>query len=196
MSMTKRQKAEQEAAIQRLRELLKPGDTVWTTVKHVSRSGMSREISAYVICDGAPVWISGSVAAATGLRRGKRDGVVIGGGGMDMCFALVYELSHVLWPNGFGCVGEENVGERNHRRCPSNDHANGDRDYTPHQGVKLGPDCGEDAENGPRPCTCHDASTWAMPDNRKSAAFCSGCGCERKPHWHRNGGYALRKGDL
>lgn len=45
------------------------------------------------------------------------------GCGMDVGFSLVYNLGWVLFPNGFECVGE---------RCPSNDHSNGDRDYSPH----------------------------------------------------------------
>jgi hypothetical protein len=35
-------KEEKERALKRLHELIKPGDTVYTSVKHVSRSGMSR----------------------------------------------------------------------------------------------------------------------------------------------------------
>ena len=40
-----------------------------------------------------------------------------------MGFAVIYELSQALFPKGFECIGE---------KCPSNDHSNGDRDYTPH----------------------------------------------------------------
>ena len=39
----------------------------------------------------------------------------MGGAGMDMGFALVYELSHALYPDGFDCIGEG---------CPANDHNN------------------------------------------------------------------------
>jgi hypothetical protein len=42
---------------------------------------------------------------------------------MDMGFALVHVLSYRLYPNGYGCIGEG---------CPSADHNNGDRDFTPH----------------------------------------------------------------
>ena len=44
--MTKAQMAERDEAIANLREILKPGDTVYTILRHVSKSGMSRVIDA------------------------------------------------------------------------------------------------------------------------------------------------------
>lgn len=128
--MTRKQESERNEARETLRRTLKPGATVYTTVKHVSRSGMQREISVHAVENGEIVWLSGLVAKATGNRLGKRDGIVIGGCGMDMGFAIVHELSYALYPEGFGCIGE---GPNHADRCPSNDHSNGDRDYTPHQ---------------------------------------------------------------
>ena len=127
--MTKAQQADREEARETLRGILKPGDTVWTVVKSVSRSGMSRSIDAYVLtCQDGQAdrrWLSRYIArAGIGTWDDKREAVKVGGCGMDMGFALVYELSHALWPKGYGCIGEG---------CPSNDHSNGDRDYTPHQ---------------------------------------------------------------
>jgi hypothetical protein len=77
---------------------------------------------------------------------------------MDMGFHLVYTLSYALYPQGFGCVGE---------RCPSNDHSNGDRDYTPHG--------------------CYDEN-GALEDREPGPGELRD-GCRR--HWHRDGGYAL-----
>src|SRR5712664_4764104 len=98
--MTKKQSAERDEAIVRLRETLKPGDTVHTTLAHVSRSGMQREIGlhAFVIegrgvestaPGGQPtdyirkdtlhteqLWLSGLAARAMGYRLGKRDGII------------------------------------------------------------------------------------------------------------------------
>ena len=122
---TKRTNEEQAKAIERLREMLAPGDTVHTVLGHVSRSGMQREIHLYKLHAGDADYLSGYVSTALGLRLGKR-GVVVGGCGMDMGFHLVYELGAKLFPDGFGCIG---------KGCPSNDHGNGDRDYTPHAGV-------------------------------------------------------------
>ena len=117
-------KAEQEAARAKLRELLPPGSTVHTVVRHVSKSGMQRSISCYVIRDNEPRWLDSLVAMAAGYPfDAKREAVKIGGCGMDMGFAIVYDLAYSLWGKNFSCIGEG---------CPSNDHSNGDRDYTPH----------------------------------------------------------------
>lgn len=120
--MSKQEKTE---AIESLRKIVKPGDTVYTILRHVSRSGMSRSISVMVVEDGAPNDVSWLVAKA-GLGRFDRnhDGVKVQGCGMDMGFHLVYNLAWTLYGNNFECVGEG---------CPSNDHSNGDRDYTPHK---------------------------------------------------------------
>lgn len=102
------QKAQDRAhAIETLRKMLKPGDTVTTNVLHVSRSGMSRVIMCQAIAadyDGKPYIsdISGLVADAIGDRYdSRRGGIVVGGCGMNMCFATVYNLGRVLFPNGF-----------------------------------------------------------------------------------------------
>lgn len=127
--MTKAQKAERDDAIAKLREWIKPGDTVYTILRSVSRSGMSREIAVVIMRDGSDLHPNYLVAKAIDARQGKRDGIVMGGCGMDMGFALVYELSHAMFPNGFECIGE---------RCPANDHSNGDRDHTPHMHPNAG----------------------------------------------------------
>ena len=124
MSQTKAQKAEQREFIEKLRALLKPGDTVFTTVKRVARSGMSRCIDVHIIRDDEPQWLSYWVAKAIGQTFDeKTESVRMGSCGMDMGFALVYALSQTLFPNGFECIGE---------KCPSNDHSNNDRNYKPH----------------------------------------------------------------
>lgn len=73
---------------------------------------------------------------------------------MDMGFWAVYQLSYGLFKGGFGCIGEG---------CPSNDHSNGDRDYTPH--MSEADRMGADGEL----CNCH------------------------KDHMHNDGGYALKQ---
>ena len=113
-----------ESAIDYLREILKPGDTVYTVLRHVSRSGMQRAINVYTIKDGEPRWIAFQVAQATGFTYSEKyECLSVNGCGMDMGFHVVSNLSAVLYPNGFGCIGE---------KCTSNDHSNGDRDYTEH----------------------------------------------------------------
>lgn len=128
--MARVSKSDQAEAIERLRGLVKPGDTVYTVLRSVSRSGMSRSIDIYKFetddRTGRPVkvWLSYNVAhAGIGSWDDARKCVKVGGVGMDMGFHLVYSLSSRLFRDGFGCIGEG---------CPSNDHSNGDRDYTPH----------------------------------------------------------------
>lgn len=105
--------ADRAHAIETLRKMLTPGDTVTTTVLHVSRSGMSRVIMCQAIAtdyDGNQYIrdISGLVADAIGDRWDNRHGgVVVTGCGMNMCFATVYNLGRVLFPNGFGIEGHK-----------------------------------------------------------------------------------------
>lgn len=129
--MTKVSKSDRLAAIARLQDILKPGDTVSTILRHVSRSGMSRSISLVVARADGVVDITYRASQALGEAIDqKNDGVKVPGAGTDMGFHLVYSLSRTLWPDGFVCIGQ---GDGSHaQRCPSNDHTNGDRDYTPH----------------------------------------------------------------
>ena len=105
MTSKKQKAAERAEAIESLRKFLKPGDTVTTTVMHVSRSGMSRVIRCQAIDkhNGEPYIrdISHLVATAIGDRWDDRGGVIVGGCGMDMCFATVYALGRALFPDGF-----------------------------------------------------------------------------------------------
>lgn len=133
--MTKAQKAERDEAIAKLREWIKPGDTVYTVLDHVSRSGMSRNIRVVLmeskdgrVVDLHPNW---AVGKALGLRHAKRNGyeqdaLVVGGCGMDMGFHVVNSLSYRLYPT-YQCVGK---GDGYGTRCPSNTHVNSgpDRD--------------------------------------------------------------------
>lgn len=130
-------RTEQREAVDQLREMLPVGSTVHTIARHVSRSGMSRSISLVVCEDGQPWDISWLVARATGQKIDRdRGGIKIGGAGMDMGFALVYNLARTLYPDGHECGGD---GDGNYQhRCPSNDHSNGDRDYTPHHHLDGG----------------------------------------------------------
>jgi len=122
--MTNAQRETQAKACERLRELLKPGDTVYTILRHRARSGMFRVIAPVVIVNGDPLCPCWLVADAIGAKvHREHEGISMGGCGMDMGFHLVHNLGYALWRDGFGCIGE---------RCPSNDHSNGDRMYFPH----------------------------------------------------------------
>lgn len=98
MQYTNKEKSESRET---LHELLKPGDTVYTVLKHVSASGMSRSIQLKTVVDGDIVDITYHAARAMGDKIDqKHGGIKIGGCGMDMGFALVYALGRALWPNG------------------------------------------------------------------------------------------------
>ena len=118
-----------------LKELLRPGDTVQTILRHVSRSGMMRHIS--VTFKGED--ITWQVAALLDEKRANDGGIKVGGCGMDMGFHLVSGMSAKLFPDGFECIGRDLDGVGGRRRyCPANDHCNGDRDYTPHMHPNAG----------------------------------------------------------
>lgn len=108
MSKKTEEKAE---AIARLREWLSPGDTVYTILRSHSRSGMSRQVGLVLFEGGRDTHPNHAAATAIGARLNRAgDGLVIGGCGMDMGYHVVHTLSAVLFPDGFGCIGE---------RCPS-----------------------------------------------------------------------------
>ena len=107
--MTKAQKQERQEAIDKLRTMLSPGDNVYTSVSHVSSSGMQRSIKLYRVDpvgerdDGKPTIedITWLVGRALDYRHdSKHGGLKVGGCGMDMCFHLVYSLGRTLWPEG------------------------------------------------------------------------------------------------
>jgi len=94
---------EKQEAMEFLKQALKPGDTVYTILRHVSRSGMMRRISPVIIKHNEPLDIDYQVAKlGIWKRRYPNDGLIIEGCGMDMGFDLVYELSRALFPDGFG----------------------------------------------------------------------------------------------
>lgn len=122
MTATATRKADRAEAIESLRAYLEPGDTLYTVLRHVSASGMSRVIQPVTIetDDRTGPWVAHlgyNVARAIGERYDRdREGIRVSGAGMDMGFWLAYEVGRTLWPEGFECTGD---------RCPSNDHSNG-----------------------------------------------------------------------
>lgn len=93
-------KQDREEATASLRELCPEGSKVYCIVRHVSRSGMSRCIDCYVIRDNELIWISGYASKAMGMTL-TQNGIRVGGCGMNMCFALVYDLSRTLYRDGY-----------------------------------------------------------------------------------------------
>lgn len=97
---TKASKADRAEAVERLRNYLRPGDTVTCVLRSVSRSGMSRRIDFYKFAaDGGAVvklYLSGLIGTALGWSCG-RDGLRVQGCGMDMGFHVVHELGYALF---------------------------------------------------------------------------------------------------
>ncbi len=128
-------KAERQECLDRLRKMLPPGSRVHTTMRHVSRSGMSRDIDCYLLHDGQAQWLSRLIAKACDFSfNEKREAIRVQGCGMDMGYHIVNNLAMALYPEGFECTGRD----EHPNMCPSNDHSNGDRNYKPHHHVSLG----------------------------------------------------------
>lgn len=86
---------------------LKPGDKVFTLVRHKARSGMSRDISFFVVEEREIRCLDWAVSRL--LEEPLRDrGVHIGGCGMDMGWHSVERISERL----FGYTGNLPAAER------------------------------------------------------------------------------------
>ena len=99
MTKLEKQQIKENARIHLL-ELVKPGDTIYTNLRHVSGSGMSRNISLQIVKDGQITDITYMAARLMDDSIAKDGGIKVSGCGMDMGFSLVYNLGHYLWPEG------------------------------------------------------------------------------------------------
>jgi hypothetical protein len=103
---TAKKKTEQQEAIKRLRSWIKPGDTLFTILRHRAASGMFRVIDVVSIHGSrkkprvSALGYNIALALGSGFDR-KREGIRVSGCGMDMGFHVVYELSCVLFGNGY-----------------------------------------------------------------------------------------------
>jgi hypothetical protein len=88
---------ESEEASEELKKLLKPGDTVYTVLRYVSRSGMMRKIDLFIIKEGRPMRITWLVAKALDYKTDKDGYLIVEGAGLDVGYALVYDLSYHLF---------------------------------------------------------------------------------------------------
>ena len=135
--MTKKEQAQKEAqkeeALTNLRGILTVGQTVYTSLKWVNKAGSSRLIRVYIVRDDHIVDISWDVGKLLDYKYDNTaDALVVGGGGMDMGYHLVYGLGRALYPEGVPCTGYSLSKRAPDGRfcCNSNDHVNGDNDYT------------------------------------------------------------------
>src|SRR3990167_3525791 len=106
-------KEDREEARASLLQDVKPGDTLFTVLRHRSNSGMFRRISVvkptiYLNHRGSPrpdfYHLDYNIGALLDWSTdGNGEGVHVGGCGMDMGFHLVYTLARVIFQDGFGC---------------------------------------------------------------------------------------------
>lgn len=96
---------EKTDALNTLREYFPKGSTIYTILRSVSRSGMSRVISVVAITPDGPRFLSYHTAQVLDMKcTTKGDaGVKVGGCGMDMGFHVAYNLSYVLHGDGYAC---------------------------------------------------------------------------------------------
>lgn len=81
-------------------EVLKDFKTIYCVIRHVSASGMSREISLYSVDnEKRMIGISYTAGKIIGWGQGKLGGIKVRGCGMDMAFHTVYTLSSILYDN-------------------------------------------------------------------------------------------------
>ena len=131
-----KQQAKEEAR-RKLKELLPPGSTVYTILKHVSRSGMLRVIDMAIVQDDQTTSIPYGLLEDVGFFEyfpidKNEQGFRATGAGMDMGFDMVYNLSVMIYDKGFACIGYEN--KPHGQRCPASDHHNeDDQDKTVHK---------------------------------------------------------------
>lgn len=114
------ERLERFESFKQLDRILPPGSTVYTVLRHVSKSGMTRHIDCYafkVSNDGKGVdklYLSYHVAKLLGYPIadvwGRNEGIKVSGCGMDMGFSLVHSLSYALHgmrgkPEGIDDIG-------------------------------------------------------------------------------------------
>jgi len=106
--MTTKQ-ADKQEQIDRLREWFPKGSTIYTILRHVSASGMSRDISVlgtWIDDNGKVSFIHPNYAVSKALgwklkTKNGSDTIRVGGCGMDMGYHLAHSLSHALYGDGY-----------------------------------------------------------------------------------------------
>lgn len=90
---------EKKEATSMLLSIIKPGDTLYTVLRHVSASGMSRAIDVYQIVDNEPRCLTYLVGQVLGYSQDKNHdyALKVNGCGMDMGHHLIYSLSCALY---------------------------------------------------------------------------------------------------
>jgi hypothetical protein len=102
MSTQTQTRTEQQEACDYLRELFADDSKpeIRTVLRHVTASGMSRDISLFYVKNNELINITYYAGLALGWRLVERNGsraIRVGGAGMDMGFHLVYTLARTIY---------------------------------------------------------------------------------------------------
>jgi len=115
--MNQKEREKQNAKRYLLEQLeIKPGDEIFTVLRHVSQSGMMRHVSLFYLKENDLVNISYHVSKLIDFPfSDKNNAVKVSGCGTDVGFQTVYNMSYHLFKDGFKCIGD---------KCQSSDHFN------------------------------------------------------------------------
>jgi hypothetical protein len=94
-------KARKEYCAAQILKFVSPGSKVYTVLRHVAKSGMSRTMSIFVVDKGGEILSITTYVADLCDYTCTKDGYLRADGcGMDMGFSVVYNLGQALWPEG------------------------------------------------------------------------------------------------
>ena len=92
-------------AIAQLKKYIEPTTEIVVVMHSVSKSGMQRKLSAYVVGENKRmVWLNGYIASAGIASLDKNQKIIANGCGMDMLFDLSYKIKCALF--GFEVAGK------------------------------------------------------------------------------------------
>lgn len=98
---------EQQEYLDGLKAMLPKGSKIYTLVRSVSSSGMSRRISIFIVDDNELINLDRYIErSGIAKRRANKQGLYIQGTGMDMCFALTYDIAMTLHGDGYSITNE------------------------------------------------------------------------------------------
>lgn len=127
--MNKKDKERLEAIADLLAMGIKPGSTIQTILRSVSRSGMNRKIS--LVFEGKNIsWYVAKVFKETPKEVNGQWAINAQGCGMDMGFDAVYNLGRYLFPEGFRPI---DAGKKNGRNGTSAKAVDSDGGYALNQ---------------------------------------------------------------
>jgi hypothetical protein len=87
---------------QKVLEQLPRNTEIYSIVRTVSASGLSRTIDFYVIVDNKPIWITPAIRDILDYKQdAKSNALKVNGTGMDMCFHVVNSLGYKLHDDGY-----------------------------------------------------------------------------------------------